>query len=45
MCAHRDAAARTVGRFENGPVPPTLDKLSAIARAIGVPLRRLLRDG
>ncbi|MFJ9771262.1 helix-turn-helix domain-containing protein [Kitasatospora sp. NPDC101157] len=35
---------RTIGRIENGLVAPTLDQLSAVARAIGVPLWRLFRD-
>lgn len=35
---------RTIGRVENGLVPPTLDQLGAIARAIGVPLWRLFRE-
>ncbi|MFI9304805.1 helix-turn-helix domain-containing protein [Kitasatospora aureofaciens] len=35
---------RTIGRIENGLIPPTLDQLGAIARAIGVPLWRLFRD-
>ena len=35
---------RTIGRIENGLAAPTLDQLSAIARAIGVPLWRLFRE-
>ncbi|MFJ1935583.1 helix-turn-helix domain-containing protein [Kitasatospora sp. NPDC088160] len=35
---------RTIGRIENGLAPATLDQLGAIARAIGVPLWRLVRD-
>ncbi|MFD5916155.1 helix-turn-helix domain-containing protein [Kitasatospora sp. NPDC127035] len=35
---------RTIGRIERGSVAATLDQLSAIARAIGVPPWRLLRD-
>jgi transcriptional regulator with XRE-family HTH domain len=41
---HSRIDRRTIGRFENGLVAPTLDQLSAIARAIGVPLWRLFRD-
>ncbi|MFD0399029.1 helix-turn-helix domain-containing protein [Kitasatospora sp. NPDC059811] len=35
---------RTIGWIENGLAPATLDQLGAIARAIGVPLWRLVRD-
>ncbi|MFJ2806643.1 helix-turn-helix domain-containing protein [Kitasatospora sp. NPDC087271] len=35
---------RTIGRIENGLAPATLDQLGGIARAIGVPLWRLVRD-
>jgi transcriptional regulator with XRE-family HTH domain len=35
---------RTIGRIENGLIPATLDQLSAIARALPVPLWRLFRE-
>ncbi|MBV6697417.1 helix-turn-helix domain-containing protein [Kitasatospora aureofaciens] len=41
---HAGMDRRTIGRIENGTVAGTLDQLSAIARAIGVPPWRLLRD-
>ncbi|MFF2612714.1 helix-turn-helix domain-containing protein [Kitasatospora sp. NPDC058046] len=41
---HAGLDRRTVGRIENGLVPATIDQLSTIARAVGVPLWRLFRD-
>ncbi|MFF3003244.1 helix-turn-helix domain-containing protein [Kitasatospora sp. NPDC057940] len=35
---------RAIGRIENGLAPATLDQLGAVARAIGVPLWRLVCD-
>jgi transcriptional regulator with XRE-family HTH domain len=35
---------RAIGRVENGAVSVRLDQLTAIARAIGVPVWRLLRE-
>lgn len=35
---------RTIGRYENGLAPPTLDELGAIARALGIEAWQLLRD-
>ncbi|MFB7617845.1 helix-turn-helix domain-containing protein [Kitasatospora sp. NPDC056181] len=41
---HAGMDRRTVGRIEAAAVSATLDQLSALARALGVPPWRLLRD-
>ncbi|MFG3050305.1 helix-turn-helix domain-containing protein [Kitasatospora sp. NPDC048239] len=41
---HSGMDRRTIGRIEHGTVAATLDQLAAIARALGVPPWRLLRD-